>query len=202
MTIPFHYNPGAGSQTPRLVRASRAFLSDVKTIPEEWRQTLIHICPLRHVVPSEPLQFSVGPASSYLRFTPTVTQFFLPSARTVELRDAVPFHIQLTGPPALLQHFCTHDGSWKQIIQCSIQRDIIVNMYGCPTTRSVSIAQCTPHLCPCPPRAGTSQSTQRTVTATLDWDGELPCDADVRVGAFDGGLIKIQVRYTYIALRV
>jgi hypothetical protein len=68
-------------------------------------------------------------------------------------------------------------------------------MYGCPTTRSVSIAQCTPHLCPCPPRAGTSQSTQRTVTATLDWDGELPCDADVRVGAFDGGLIKIQVRY-------
>ncbi|KAJ6566072.1 hypothetical protein B0H19DRAFT_1373824 [Mycena capillaripes] len=176
MTVPFHYNPAAGSPTPRLVRASRAFLSDVKAIPEEWRQTLIQLSPLPHVVPVEPLQFSV----------------FLPSAKTVELRDAVPFHIQLTGPAALLQHFHTHDGSWKQIIQCFIQRDIIVNMYGCPTTRSVSIARCNPHLCPFPPRAGASQNAQSIVNSALDWDGELPCDADVRVGAFDGGLIKIQ----------
>ncbi|KAJ7110962.1 hypothetical protein C8R44DRAFT_856753 [Mycena epipterygia] len=174
MAVPFHYNPGSGSRTPRLVSASRAFLSDIKTIPEEWRQTLIKLPCLSHVS-IEPLQFS----------------FFVPSAKVVELRDAVPFHIQLTGPISLLQHFRMYDGSWKRIIQCSIQRDVVVNMHGCPTTRSVRIAQCTPRPCPAA-RAGTSQTAQRTSTATLDWDGELRCDADVRVGAFDGGLIKIQ----------
>ncbi|KAJ7457838.1 hypothetical protein FB451DRAFT_1509177 [Mycena latifolia] len=169
MAVPFHYNPGSGSRTPRLVSASRAFLSEVKSIPEEWRQTLIKLPGLSHVS-IEPLQFS----------------FFVPSTKLVELRDAVPFHIQLTGPIWLLQHFCTHDASWKPIIQCSIQRDIVVNMHGCPITRNVTIAQCTPRPCP----AGTNQSAQ--CTATLDWDGELRCDADVGVGAFDGGLIKIQ----------
>ncbi|KAJ7110967.1 hypothetical protein C8R44DRAFT_799757 [Mycena epipterygia] len=167
MAVPFHYNPGSGSRTPRLVSASHAFLSDIKTIPEEWRQTLIKLPGLSHVS-IEPLQFS----------------FFVPSAKVVELRDAVPFHIQLTGPISLLQHFRMYDGSWKRIIQCSIQRDVVVNMHGCPTTRSVRIAQCTP--------PGTSQTTQRTSTATLDWDGELRCDADVGIGAFAGGLIKIQ----------
>ncbi|KAJ7788311.1 hypothetical protein B0H13DRAFT_2174424, partial [Mycena leptocephala] len=144
---------GTGSQTPRLVRASRAFLSDFKPIPEEWRQTLIQLSLFRTSPPLNPSIPIYASCQQLLSFSFR--------ARGL-LSCAMPFRSTSNSrvPPALLQHFRTHDGSWKQIIQCSIQRDITVNMYGWPTTCNVSIAQCTPRLCP----------TQRNVTATLDWD--------------------------------
>ncbi|KAJ7651914.1 hypothetical protein B0H17DRAFT_1215084 [Mycena rosella] len=167
MSVPFFYRPGA--PIPRVARAPRTFLSDVKITPDAWRQTIIQI-----------------PALPAVSFDPLHLRLFLPAALAVHAKDPIRFHIQLTGPAWLLQHFLTlehlrsrHPGP----IQCSIQRNVIVNFHGCPITRTIIVSdgelrRCTP-------------PSQLLPLGSLNWDGEVRCDSGM-VGAFDGGLVNVE----------
>ncbi|KAJ7687590.1 hypothetical protein B0H17DRAFT_1136140 [Mycena rosella] len=108
---------------------------------------------------------------------PTFNQLFLPSASVLDLKDDIPFHVQLTGPVFLLRHLHANNGL---LVQCFIERDITANMHGRPITRSISIGH------------GNLLGSTEIVQHVLSWDGELRCNPDVHVGAFDGGLIKVQ----------
>ncbi|KAJ7710974.1 hypothetical protein B0H17DRAFT_1324376 [Mycena rosella] len=150
MSVPFHYRQG--SRTWRCPRALRGFLAEIKLIPGQWRQTV-------------------------LSFESVEISLFLPSASVLDLKDDIPFHVQLTGPVFLLRHLHANNGL---LVQCFIERDITANMHGRPITRSISIGH------------GNLLGSTEIVQHVLSWDGELRCNPDVHVGAFDGGLIKVQ----------
>ncbi|KAJ7192912.1 hypothetical protein GGX14DRAFT_379642 [Mycena pura] len=175
MTVPFCYRPG--SYVPRLPCRPRTFLRDIKTRPEEWRQVVIQIPTLPHA-DIEPLHLSL----------------FFPKANEWGVRDTVPIHLQLTGPASLVQHFRVPHVpglGTSQSIRCSLQRDIVIEMNHCQTTRRVVIGH--GQITPCAPPTRAWHTDQNSgYTTTLDWDGELCCDADVIVGAFDAGLIEVQ----------
>ncbi|KAJ7078727.1 hypothetical protein B0H15DRAFT_788739 [Mycena belliarum] len=175
MSVPFHYR--SGYSTSRIPTPSRRFLHDIKTIPEEWRQISLQ---------------SLGLADAG---TDTINvSLFLPSATMINLQDAIPFHVQLTGRASWLRHFRAPpgDSGSQRLLKCYIQRDIVVNMHGRPSTRSIKIGRENLSTCS-PPRVDVAPAESETA---LDWSGELRCDRDVLVGSFDAGLIKLQVRHT------
>jgi hypothetical protein len=121
-------------------------------------------------------------------------KLFLPAELAVHVKAAIRFHIQLTGPASLLPHFLTlehlrsrHPGP----IQCYIQRNIIVNFHGCPITRSIIVSDGELRLY--------TPNNQVLPPGSLNWDGEVRCNSDL-VGAFDGGLVKVEVLLTNYSL--
>ncbi|KAJ6575790.1 hypothetical protein B0H10DRAFT_1837595 [Mycena sp. CBHHK59/15] len=170
MSLPFNYVPR--SRPPQPLPASSAFLSDVKTMPGEWRQILVHMTPrVRTKIAVEPLDIHL----------------FLPTVEVFGLEDTIRFHIQITGPVPSLQKIVLDSTLQRETIQCTIQREILINILGKKTQRSVIIG--TADLRSCPPGVGNRGLVQEVA---LDWDGELRCQPGVPVGAFDAGLIKIQ----------
>ncbi|KAJ6596338.1 hypothetical protein DFH09DRAFT_1407508 [Mycena vulgaris] len=169
MLVPFRYI--CGLRAPRqLPRTSHDFLRDVKINPADWRQTSLPLSTLP-TISAEGIQLSL----------------FLPSAQVCHVKDVIPFHLQVTASFSLLQQLQRDHGGSTPAIQSSIQRDIIVQMHGCPSKRTIGIGYGNIWL-----SAREEAGTRAQRTAVLDWDGELRCNSDVLIGAFDGGLIKVK----------
>ncbi|KAJ7780129.1 hypothetical protein DFH07DRAFT_875746 [Mycena maculata] len=167
--IRFIYSPRMRPWRP--IQPSSDFFSDVKTMPEEWRQVVWQMKPR----PKSSLQ-------------PLDLHLFLPTVEIFGLKDMIPFHVQLTGPVAALREFLPDpwDSSpSKTTIVGSLVRQISVDIHERKAARHVVIGLA--KLSSRPPGAAADLRE-----ASLDWDGEVRCRADTLVGMFDAGSVRVQ----------
>ncbi|KAJ7488888.1 hypothetical protein FB451DRAFT_1223192 [Mycena latifolia] len=166
ISVRFIYSPRMRPWRP--IQSPSDFLSDIKTMPEEWRQVVSKMQPRQNSA-AQPL--------------------FLPSVEIFGLEDTIPFHVQLTGPLGSLREFLPEAGDAasprNSTIVGSLVRQIIVELNGRRAVRNMVIGHA--KLASRPPGAVTDARE-----ASLDWDGELRCKADTTVGMFDTGCFRIQ----------
>ncbi|KAF8190196.1 hypothetical protein K438DRAFT_1592301 [Mycena galopus ATCC 62051] len=173
--IPFKYRPRTRPWRP--IQPSRDFFSDVKIMPEEFRQVTAQLLPrAASTVQSMDLHL------------------FLPAVEIFGLADTVPFHVQLTGAVSSLREFlpASDDGSGgKATIVGSLVRQVIVDLDHRTATRSVVIGHA--EMSPRPPDAGVDPHTHGDESqASLNWDGQVQCKGDSLVGTFDAGCVRVQ----------
>ncbi|KAJ7234506.1 hypothetical protein B0H12DRAFT_1027959 [Mycena haematopus] len=157
------------------------FLSDVKIMPEEFRQVTAPLVP--------------RPASSSTAH-PMDLHLFLPAVEIFGLDDTIPFHVQLIGRVSALREFlplATPTGpTATPTITGSLVRQITVDLNGRNASRSHVIGHA--KLSPRPPGvdAHHDEDEDEEAEVSLDWDGEVRCRTDTMVGAFDAGCVRIQ----------
>ncbi|KAK7029894.1 hypothetical protein R3P38DRAFT_2524578 [Favolaschia claudopus] len=162
--VPFIYKPRLRPYRP--IVASTDFLTDVKAMPEEFRQASSQLQP--------------APKS---KAEPLDLHLFLPAVEIFGLDDTIPFHVQLSGSVSSLRQFLPTDT--KATITGSLVRQITVDINGRRTTRQVLIGDA--KMIPRPPGATASADE-----ISLDWDGEVQARADTMVGMFDAGCVRLQ----------
>ncbi|KAJ6562883.1 hypothetical protein DFH09DRAFT_920630 [Mycena vulgaris] len=166
----FTYSPRMRPCWPTLHPSE--FFSDLKIMPEEWRQIVTEMEPRKNS--------AVQPVDMHL---------FLPMVETFGLEDTIPFHVQLTGPVASLREFLPEPGDATSprnaIIVGTLVRLMIVELKGRRALRYLVIGHA--KLCSRPPGAAAD-----AYEASLDWDGEVRSKADTAVGMFDLGCFRIQ----------
>ncbi|KAJ7500731.1 hypothetical protein B0H11DRAFT_2225127 [Mycena galericulata] len=168
-TIPirFTYNPRMRPWRP--IQPSSDFLSDVKIMPEEWKQVVSQMDPR----PNQPVDLHL----------------FLPTVEIFGIEDTIPFHVQLTGPVASLREFLPEPGDTlsasKTPIVARLVRQIIVDLDGRKATRQVAIGDA--KLLSRPPGAAAGSHD-----ASLDWDGEVRCKSNITAGMFNAGCVRVQ----------
>ncbi|KAJ6518517.1 hypothetical protein DFH09DRAFT_1194305 [Mycena vulgaris] len=165
-SVPFRYAPRTRPSRP-IQSLISGFLTDVKVMPEEWRQT--------HAPPVTP-----RPKSTLL---PVHLHLFIPAAEVFALDDTIPFHVQLTGPAASLRALRPDPTSGRGL-QVSLVRQLLA---GSSANARFTIARST--LVPVPPGISAHEWDE---DASLDWTGELRCGPDTQIGSFDAGLLKVQ----------
>ncbi|KAF7345020.1 hypothetical protein MVEN_01664800 [Mycena venus] len=168
-TIPirFVYNPRTRPWRP--IQPSTDFLSDVKIMPEEFRQVVAQLLP--------------RPKSTVEQID---IHLFLPMVEIFGLEDTIPFHVQLTGSVSSLREFLPKSGDGeKATIVGSLVRQIVVELGGRRATRNIVLGHA--KMSPRPPGAAADAHE-----ASLDWDGEVRCKADTMVGMFDAGCVRLQ----------
>ncbi|KAJ7126343.1 hypothetical protein C8R44DRAFT_702722 [Mycena epipterygia] len=170
-TIPIRFTYSPRTRPWRPIQASSDFFSDVKEMPEEWTQVVS--------------QFKPRPKSLA---QPVDMHLFLPTVEIFGLRDPIPFHVQLTGPIPSLREFLPEPGdaasTGKTTIFGTLVRKVIVDIDGRRPARNFVIGHAT--LNSSPPGASVD-----AYEASLDWDGEMRCNADTLVGAFDAGRVRV-----------
>jgi hypothetical protein len=79
-----------------------------------------------------------------------------------------------------------------------LMRQVVLDLYGHRSRGTIVLGRAT--LVCCPPGHGTScdYSADSDSAVSLDWDGEVRCELDVAVGAFDAGLIRVQVNIGWV----
>ncbi|KAJ7495386.1 hypothetical protein FB451DRAFT_1478126 [Mycena latifolia] len=166
-SVRFNYAPRTRPGRPIQLPISD-FLTDIKVMPEEWRQTTAVLAP--------------RPTCT---LPPVHLQLFIPAVEIFALGDTIPFHVQLTGPVASLHAFLPTAARPGPGIQVSLVRQLLAGH-----TSSVQFTAARGTLAPAPP--GASASTFDAHEASLDWTGELHCRNDIQVGTFDAGVLKAQ----------
>ncbi|KAJ6620974.1 hypothetical protein B0H10DRAFT_2215513 [Mycena sp. CBHHK59/15] len=166
ISIRFNYSPRTRPYRPIQPSVS-GFLTDVKTMPEEWRQVVAQ----RKARPTSAMQ-------------PIDIHLLIPAAEIYGLEDTIPFHVQLAGPVASLREFLPDPATTTSILG-TLVRQIIIDVNGLSTACNVVIGYA--KLFSCPPSASAPDSE-----ASLDWEGEVRCKVDVAVGAFDAGVVRVQ----------
>ncbi|KAJ6501815.1 hypothetical protein DFH09DRAFT_1441489 [Mycena vulgaris] len=164
------YSPRMRPRRPTLHPSE--FFSDVKIMPEEWRQVVSELEPRKNT--------TVQPVDMHL---------FLPMVETFGLEDTIPFHVQLIGPVASLREFLPEPGDatspGNATIVGTLVRLMIVELKGRRALRTLVIGHA--KVCSRPPGAAADAHE-----ASLDWDGEVRSKADTTVGVFDLGCFRIQ----------
>ncbi|KAJ7688613.1 hypothetical protein B0H17DRAFT_652292 [Mycena rosella] len=170
ITVRFIYSPRMRPWRP--IQHPSDFFSDVKTMPEEWKQVITEMKP-RSGSPVQPVDIHL----------------FLPMVEIFGLEDTIPFHVQLSGPVASLREFLPEprDAASPQnsTIVVSLVRQIVVDLNGRCAVRNTVIGHA--KLASRPPGAAVGAHE-----ATLDWDGEVRCKAGTAVGMFDAGGFRLQ----------
>ncbi|KAJ7657794.1 hypothetical protein DFH06DRAFT_1044974 [Mycena polygramma] len=168
-TIPIRFIYSPRTRPWRPIQPSTDFLADVKRMPEEFRQVVSQVTPR----PKSTVQ-------------PIDVHLFLPMVEIFGLEDTIPFHVQLTGPVSSLREFVPkpEDGEKATIIG-SLVRQISVDLHGRQAVRTIVIGDA--KMCSRPPGAAADVHE-----ASLDWDGEVRCKANARVGMFDAGYLRVQ----------
>ncbi|KAJ7145701.1 hypothetical protein C8R44DRAFT_655621 [Mycena epipterygia] len=171
-TIPIRFNYSPRLRPWRPIQPSSDFFSDIKTMPEEWRQVVSQFKP-RPKSPAQPIDMHL----------------FLPMAEIFGLDDTIPFHVQLTGSVSSLREFLPESGDTaspgKTTISGTLVRQIIVDINGRRASRSFVVGHA--KLASSPPGAAADAHE-----ASLDWDGEVRCKADTLIGAFNAGCVRVQ----------
>ncbi|KAJ7260143.1 hypothetical protein C8J57DRAFT_1134795 [Mycena rebaudengoi] len=172
MCVPFQYTVRA---RPWSVQPPMGdFFTEVKTMPAEWRQVVTEVLPRQ-------LAHSAA--------QPIYIHLFL-AAGSFGLQDAIPFHIQVTGPAASLNEFLPETKCALRNIQVTLVRQVALDLYGQKSRGTVVLGQ-TRLYCR-PPGHGASCAHAADSEASLDFGGEVRCSANVAVGTFDAGVVAVQ----------
>ncbi|KAJ8077988.1 hypothetical protein PM082_000189 [Marasmius tenuissimus] len=108
-TVALKYRPR--SRPPRPIPYDCSFFSTIKVCPEEWSQSVVTIEP-RH------------PGSSSLQ--PISCQLFLPSVGVFEMRETIPFHIQLVSSSATLSRLVQGGDQNHPPVKVTLGRQLIL----------------------------------------------------------------------------
>ncbi|KAF5346406.1 hypothetical protein D9758_012756 [Tetrapyrgos nigripes] len=197
--VPLNYCPRKRPPQPIIPRLD--LFSSIKTVPEEWFQTTATL---------------KGRADSQL--LPLETHFLLPSVRSFGLSDTIPFHIQITGPLSslrvLLSHLSTErlaglelnrpKDPYIMIMSVIIMREIYVQVNRQVVWKHCVIGKGV--LRAIPPQfdsdcsnLGSSSRDDGPISGlmpdvgqSIDWEGEIRCQEDVKVGSFDAGKVSLK----------
>lgn len=123
--------------------------------------------------------------------------------RSFGLRDTIPYHIQLTGPISSLKKFysCVQyepepsspRSQSTLTMSVSLCRQVRVEVKGQAVWKSSIIGSGT--LTALPPSVELDPRLSHSAhEMALDWEGEIRCRDDIRVGHFDAGKIAMSVR--------
>ncbi|KAJ7486172.1 hypothetical protein B0H11DRAFT_1721900 [Mycena galericulata] len=181
--FPVDYNPQ--TSPPRgIISQSSCFLSALKTMPDEWSDS------------SFIMRTRCSSALSSIQ-----CQVFFPSVRIFGLSDAIPIHLQIFGPLSSLREFILpgdvdQGGRQGSPVRVYITRMVSVEHHGKLTWRveRVGVGRVWPlpppvnSDCDCVPACDLCDSCEQT----LDWDGEVKCDARVTVGGFQAAGLTVK----------
>jgi hypothetical protein len=182
------------------------FLSTIKSTPESWHQ-IISTMTTRANQEIKPIDCLV--CNSVLihesAFTNTI-QLFIPAVRVFAFTDTIPFHLQLRAPVASLRAFLNPTfvtrANGKQaprpprvtgtapVVRVFLYRQIIVEVRGQRVWRYCVLGE--GKLRAVPP----SESPDDAGFATLDWEGEVSCTDNEKVGGvggFNAGKLVVKV---------
>ncbi|KAK0452431.1 hypothetical protein EV421DRAFT_1888171 [Armillaria borealis] len=164
LRVVFNYRPRTRPAQPIL--SNPAFLSSIKTSPEEWKQSLTTINPKPNTA-AAPIHCSL----------------FIPAVQIFAISDNIPFHVQLTAPLASLRQLFPVPAHvhGNASLQVHLVRQVSVEVDGNVSSRNVGIGEGT--LRPVPPLASEIQPGPE-IEKHMDWEGELRCQPDVEVGGF------------------
>ncbi|KAJ6505343.1 hypothetical protein C8R45DRAFT_817570 [Mycena sanguinolenta] len=175
-TIPIQFIYAPRTRPWRPIQPSSDFLSDVKRMPEEFRQILASLVPRPpHTCTALPMDL----------------QLFLPTVEVFGMDDIIPFHVQLTGRVSSLREFLPLDDTptLSPPIVGSLIRQITVDINDRTATRQLVIGHA--KMSPRPPGPDAPEYEDEAAVS-LDWDGEVRCRTDTLVPGFDAGCIRIQ----------
>ncbi|KAM6494077.1 hypothetical protein JOM56_010438 [Amanita muscaria] len=198
-SVPFKYCPRSRPNRP--FEPIPYFLSSVKTSPEEWHQTTS----------------TLKTYSNQLTHDTLHCHLFVPSVRIFGLSDNIPFHIQLNGPisslhgffpPDALQRVASSDTSLsvpsirpksakkrfevqQHSVRVQILRQVVVMDDGRKVWRNSNIGEGVVHPLPPPLYRDRCLGTREE---SLDWEGFVKCNDDVKVGSLSTGLFHVHVR--------
>nr|GAT51814.1 predicted protein [Mycena chlorophos] len=173
ITTPFTYSPR--SRPWRSMQPSFEFLSDVKTMPEEFKQVSWDVLPKpKTLKPPLPLE----------------VHLFLPTVDIFGLDDAIPFHVQLAGSvDALAQFLPRATGAHRQGISACLVRQIVIEVNGRKAARTFNVATAT--LTSLPPTFSSDPSPHAPLAS--DFSGTVKPDKRFApTGAFDVGAVRVQ----------
>ncbi|KAI3614299.1 hypothetical protein WG66_000120 [Moniliophthora roreri] len=188
--LPLHYIPRKRPHQP--VLNGRDFISTVKVLPEEWHQSS-SVLKVRYAHKN-----ILKPVDIY---------FFVPIVRVFGLSDTIPIHIQFSGPLSSLQkvysHLILEDESlpkWEQakraqtsmVFSVTLRRQISIEVKGRQAYKNWVIGDGV--LRPtAPPFMEPDQGLRSPGDIEeMDWEGEMRCKEDVRVGQFNAGSIAVR----------
>ncbi|KAL0579069.1 hypothetical protein V5O48_002911 [Marasmius crinis-equi] len=164
ISIPINYVPR--KRPPQPVLRGYNFSSTVKCHPEEWLQT--------NTVLKPRCWNGTGPIHAH---------FFVPAVKIFGFADTIPIHVRLTGPVSSLQKLF------------KLLRQVSVDFEGLAVWVDYNIGETTVRRIPPAFETFTPQSSSASACEEieeLEWEGELRCNGDVRVGQFDAGNISIR----------
>ncbi|KAJ7152079.1 hypothetical protein C8R46DRAFT_1007296 [Mycena filopes] len=178
ISIPFNYCPRTRPGHPIVAPAATDFLTDVKTMPEEFHALTLIVAPrFDALVALQPVHIQL--------FTPSTPVFPLATP------TGIPVHVQLTGPPASLRPFLSNSSN---AVTVRLLRQTTFLVDGHAESRcQIPIGTATLTAVPPPISAqASSHSSGGGGETSLDWAGVLHCDAAVTVGSFDAGVVRVQ----------
>ncbi|KAG7098286.1 hypothetical protein E1B28_000249 [Marasmius oreades] len=154
------------SRPPRPVTINHSLLSTIKVCPEEWQQSVTSIEP----------RF---PGSDSLQ--PISCQLFLPSVGVFELKETIPFHVQLVGPSGAFSRLCQGDRSHPPI-KVNLCRQLVLDIEGRRVSTVFSLGEGKVAFAP---RLDSGQHG-----TALNFEGQVQVSApDITVPTFDSGII-------------
>ncbi|KIY67161.1 hypothetical protein CYLTODRAFT_422779 [Cylindrobasidium torrendii FP15055 ss-10] len=140
-------------------------LSTLKYVPDEWHQ------------------FSATLPAKNTGVESVNCTFLTPAVQTYGLEDAIPFHIQLSGPLGSLSLLVPD----RLVMAVSLVRRTVVTVNGRTQWRNRSIGE--GKVWAMPPPATASMDALGVYT---DWEGEVRCTSEVRSGSFNIGVVAVQ----------
>ncbi|KAF9257957.1 hypothetical protein L218DRAFT_1005570 [Marasmius fiardii PR-910] len=183
LTVVLKYRPR--SRPPRPITIGDCLLSTVKVCPEEWQQSVTSIEP--RLTGSNSLQS-------------ICCQLFLPSVGVFELKETIPFHVQLVGTSKTLSRLCEGDRSKLLLapsnefeisdrlstdrppIKVNLCRQFLLDIEGRRVSCVVLLGEGKISFSP-----GSNSGQQETV---LNFEGQVQVSTpDMTVPSFDSGII-------------
>ncbi|KAJ7143504.1 hypothetical protein C8R43DRAFT_567787 [Mycena crocata] len=164
LNVPLTFRPTASP--PRPIFPDPNLLSNVKYAPDEWYQITCTTEQLKNVHCS----------------------LFIPSVLQYALSDSIPFHLQISGPAAMLSGFVRRP-TCKTPVRVHLMRQLALFVRGEGQHRDMNIGNGVLTVLP-PPISSTVELDEHE--AVVDWSGVVQCDASVTVGTFDAGALCVK----------
>jgi len=172
LSVTVNFRPTASPSRP--ITPDTDLLPTVKTAPEEWYQIL---CNVGHQLELKNIHCSL----------------FIPSALTYGLLDSIPFHLQISGPAAILLGLIRPSAGSKTKSQNPVRVHLIrrVSLFvrGEKQHREISIGEGGLSILP-PPISYSEKLSPHE--AAIDWAGVVQCDDSTTAGTFDSGALYVQ----------
>ncbi|KAI0040044.1 hypothetical protein FA95DRAFT_1503395 [Auriscalpium vulgare] len=189
LTVPFLHRPRTRPIQP-ILACPFPFLTTIKTLPEEWHEVV-----------------SSMSAKDDIELKEINCHLFIPAIQSYALTDVIPFYLHLRAPPESLHSFLyttvpsspklkqlrSLDFSARPSVRVYLLRQVNATVREEQSTWSTIIGEGTLRFIP--PADATSSSPLRPPSdgcETLDWEGEVKANPDVKAGTFKVGKFSVQ----------
>ncbi|KAJ7367298.1 hypothetical protein DFH08DRAFT_837071 [Mycena albidolilacea] len=170
LSVPINFKPTAFP--PRPIPPDPNLFPTIKTAPEEWHQIL---CDVGHQLRLKNIQCSL----------------FIPSVLIYGLSDSIPFHLQSSGPAAILKGMIqplSAESKTQHPVRVHLTRRVSLLVRGERQHRNIDIGEGV--LSILPPPCYSELLDPRD--ASIDWAGVIQCNDITATGTFDSGILYVK----------